>query len=203
AHYQAGSFARLLFGETYRPLWMTPIKVPVLSLERYAGGLRPTQRGGSMQTKSLRFAGADGREYVFRSVDKDPSPSLPPELRGSYASRILQDLISAAHPTGALVVASLLDGAGVLHATPQLMALPDDPRLGEYRSEFAGMWGWVEVRPTDDPEDGGAGFAGASKVISSEKLLERIDKHADERADARAYLTARLVDVFVGDWDRH
>src|SRR6185503_16137512 len=28
SHYQAGAFARLLFGETYRPLWMTPIKVP-------------------------------------------------------------------------------------------------------------------------------------------------------------------------------
>src|SRR5215210_6693198 len=38
AHYRAGSFARFLFGDTYRSLWMTPIKVPVLSLERFAGG---------------------------------------------------------------------------------------------------------------------------------------------------------------------
>src|SRR3954467_14787296 len=180
SHYQAGSLARLLFGETYRPLWMTPIKVPVLSLESYAGGLRPTQRGGSMQTKSLRFSGADGREYVFRSIDKDPSPSLPPELRGTYAKHVLRDLISAQHPGGSLVLARLLDAAGVLHSTPQLAVMPDDPRLGEFRQDLAGLLGLIEVRPTDDPEEAISEGTGMSKVSSSEKLFEHITDHADE-----------------------
>src|SRR5205807_2117005 len=112
-----------------------------LSLSTYAGGLRPVARGGSMQTRSLRLSCGDGRQYVFRSVDKDPSRSLPPDLRETYASRIVRDLISAEHPGGGIIVARLLDAVGVLHATPQLVVMPNDARLGEFRADFAGMLG--------------------------------------------------------------
>jgi len=202
ASYAAGPFGRLIFGEHYRTLWATPIRVPVLSLGTFGGGLRVTARGGSMQTKALRFSGADGREYVFRSVDKDPAQSLPPDLRDSYAKQILRDLISAEHPGGAVVVARLLDGVGVLHATPQLVVMPNDSSLGTYRAEFAGMLGWIEIRPTQE-SDQGPGFADATRLVSSQKLLERLASHPDEQVDARAYLKARLIDIFVGDWDRH
>lgn len=203
AHYRAGALESWLFGTHYRQLWTTPITVPVLSLQRYAGGLQPVGRGGSMQTRSLRFKGADGREYVFRSTDKDPSRSLPEELRGTYAEGIVRDLISSAHPGAALVAARLAEAAGILHVTPQLAAMPDDAALGEYRAEFAGMLGIIEVRPTDDPDDDGTGFAGAKKVIGSERLLERVTEHADETVDAREFLLARLLDLVMGDWDRH
>ena len=203
AIYRAGALGRFIYGDHYRDLWTAPLTVAVLSLDEYAGGLRPLVRGGSAQTKSLRFSGADGKEYVFRSIDKDPSPSLPPELRETYAKRVVRDLISAQHPGGSLVVARLADAAGVLHVTPQLAVMPDDPRLGEFRQEFAGMLGLIELRPTDDPGEAIADGTGMTKVSSSEKLFERITEHADETVDPRAFLTARLFDVFVGDWDRH
>ena len=201
--YRTGTLGRFFYGEHYRSLWTAPLTVAVLSLDRYAGGLRPLERGGSQQTKSLRFSGADGREYVFRSIDKDPSPSLPPELRGTYARHVLRDLISAQHPGGSLVVARLLDAAGVLHSTPQLAVMPDDPRLGEFRQEFAGMLGLIELRPTGDPDDAISDGTGMMRVASSQKLLERITEHPNERVDSRAFLAARLFDMFVGDWDRH
>ena len=163
----------------------------------------PSCAAGRQQTKSLRFSGADGREYVFRSIDKDPSPSLPPELRETYAKHVARDLISAQHPGGSLVVARLRDAAGVLHVTPQLAVMPDDPRLGEFRQEFAGMLGLIELRPTDDPDEAIADGTGMTQVASSEKLFERITEHADETVDSRAFLAARLFDMFVGDWDRH
>ncbi len=198
--YKAGAVGRYFFGDHYRDLWATQLRVPLLSLDRFAGGLRPLKRGGSRQTKSLRFAGVDGSEYVFRSVDKDPSVSLPPELRGTVAHRIVRDLISAAHPGAALVVAELLDAVGILHATPQLAVMPDDPRLGEFRQEFAGMLGLIEERPTTDADDDAPP---SERVLSSEKLIDRITEHPREHVDARAYVTARLFDIFVGDWDRH
>src|SRR5215216_2441775 len=139
--YAAGPFSRFLFGDHYRDMWTTPIAIPVLSLDTYGGGLRPLARGGSMQTRSLRLLGGDGRQYVFRSNDNDPSPSMPPDLRATYASHIARDLISAEHPGGAIIVARLLDAVGVLHATPRLVVMPNDPRLGEFRSDFAGMFG--------------------------------------------------------------
>ena len=158
-------FGRFIYGDHYRDLWTAPLKAPVLSLDQYAGGLRPLERGGSQQTKSLRFSGADGREYVFRSIDKDPSPSLPPELRGTYAKPSCSKISSAPNiPGGSLVVARLLDAAGVLHVTPQLAVMPDDPRLGEFRQEFAGMLGLIELRPTGDPDEAISEGTGMTKV---------------------------------------
>src|SRR2546422_8610349 len=81
----------------------------LLDLSRFAGGLTPTGCGGRRQTKVLRLLGKDGRQYVFRSVDKDPTLALPPELRATFARAVVQDQISSAHPGGPLVVAPLLE----------------------------------------------------------------------------------------------
>ncbi len=200
--YGTGGLHNLFFGENYRDLWTTPVRVEVLDLRSFAGGLEPTKRGGGKQTKSLRFRGKDGREYVFRSVDKDPTPVLPPELRETVADRVVQDQISAAHPAGPLVVTPFLEAAGLLHPKPRLVILPDDPTLGEFRGEFAGVLGTIEERPTDGSDDS-TGFAGARKVVDTHELFDRLEKDPDEHVDIRAYLAARLLDLFLGDWDRH
>jgi hypothetical protein len=200
--YRAGPLHRWILGRHYRDLWTTPVEVEVLDLDAFAGGLEPLRTGGGMQTRSLRFLGADGREYAFRSVDKDPSPVLDSLLWDTFVDDLVQDGISAAHPYGALVAPPLLDAAGVLHVEPQLRVMPDDPSLGEFRAEFAGMLGMIEERP-DENEGQRSSFAGTRRVIASETLVERLARGPQDRIDARAFLRARLVDVFLGDWDRH
>ena len=69
-HYEAGRFYRWFFGDNYRDLWTTPIRVPVFDWHTFGGGLHPTKEGGGNQTKSLRFETAEGDEYVFRLSDK-------------------------------------------------------------------------------------------------------------------------------------
>src|ERR1044071_4314715 len=202
AQYRAGGLHRFFFGTRYRALWTTPIRVPVLDLGRYAGGLKPTRKGGGMQTRSLRFLGADGREYAFRSVAKDPTRVLPEDLQNTFAASVLQDQMSSGHPAGPLVVAPLLEAAGVLHPTPALYVMPDDPALGEFRQEFAGMLGMIEERPKE-MGDAESTFAGASDIVSSDELYKQLDDKPDVRVDYRAFLLARLTDVFLGDWDRH
>src|SRR5690348_17674967 len=158
--YGAGWLHRLLLGAHYRDLWTTPLRVSVLDLGGFAGGLTPQRRGGGRETKSLRLQGANGRVYAFRSVDKDPTAALPPDLRQTFITGVVQDQISSSHPAGALVVAPLLDAAGVLNAAPQLFVMANDPRLGTFRPEFGGMLGQLEERPPkdaeDEPEFGGA-----------------------------------------------
>src|SRR6185503_4890550 len=78
--YEAGGIWRMFFGADWRDLWTTPTKVEVLNLQTFAGGLTPVKQGGGQQTKSLRFRAPDGRQFNFRSVDKDPSAVLPPDL---------------------------------------------------------------------------------------------------------------------------
>jgi hypothetical protein len=200
--YEASGLHRLLFGREYRSLWSTPTSVPVLDLRTFAGGLKPISKGGGQQTKSLLLTARDGREFFFRSVDKDPSATLPPELRGTVAADVVRDQTSSALPTGPLVVDALLDSAGILHGRSRLFVLPDDPALGEFRPEFAGLIGFLEER-VGGSNPVPAHWGGAREIIRSDSLIARLTRSSDDRVDAGAFLTARLFDLLIGDWDRH
>ncbi|HCU12376.1 MAG TPA: hypothetical protein DGB72_09650, partial [Gemmatimonadetes bacterium] len=198
--FEAGSFHRFFLGDNYRAEWTTPIKVPVLNLRTFHGGLKPLEKGGGAQTISLRFVAPDGSEFVFRSVRK-AFTVLPEQYRGTIIWYIVRDEGSASHPLGAVAAAPMQAVAGVLHPTPVVAMMPDDPALGEFRKEFAGMLGELEERP-HVPKDG-TGFAGASKIIGSDTLLGRINTDARTQVDTRALLTAREFDLLIGDNDRH
>ncbi len=198
----AGGFHRFLFGREYRKVWERPIRAPVLDLARFDGGLKPTKLGGGLQTKSLRFESGDGREWVFRTVRKDARLILPEGLRRSFVAELVNDQLSHSNPGGALTVPVMLDQLGVLHATPQFAVMPDDARLGEYREAFAGKLGLLEEFPDDGP-DGTPGFAGSTKIGNSLDLLEKLNDDPDDRVDTRKFLTARLFDLLINDWDRH
>ena len=202
SRYDAGPIHRFLLGSHRRDLWALEIHVPVLDFDRHAGGITVTGLGGGQQTQSIRFRGRDGREYAFRSIDKDASRTLDPELRRSIAADVLQDQVSALLPVSAMVVAPLLRATGVLHADPLLVVMPDDPRLGEYREQFAGLLGFIEERP-DEGSDGEPGFADATLVVGTDRLFERLEEDPANRFDERSFIRARLMDAFVGDWDRH
>jgi len=199
---EAGWLHRFFAGNLNRDLWELPVDVPTLDLGSYAGGLTVIQRGGGLQTKSLRLQGADGQVYNFRSVDKDATVSLDPLIRESIVASVMQDQTAALFPLSARVVSRLLDATDLLHADPELFVLPSDPRLGEFQEEFSGVLGWVEVRPDEGP-DGEPGFAGSTRVTGTEAFLERLEESPANRVDDEAFLRARLMDLFVGDWDRH
>jgi hypothetical protein len=204
--YKAGWITRFLVGSGYRDLWTTPIRVPVLDLDRFAGGLTVRKQGSTGgQTWSLHMYGADGNEYLLRSLDKHVK--LAAEVSSGTVAWLLRDQISAGFATGALVVAPLMRASGVLHEDVALVVLPDSPRLGQYRKQFAGLLVWVEgrARGPGGPEEidpDAPGFAGASKIVKTEKMMKEISSSPDEHFDSRAYLTARLMDIVIGDWDR-
>ncbi len=201
-HYSAGTVHRFLFGNDYRKLWTMPIQVAELDLQTYAGGLTPTRRVGGQQTRGLAFKGTDGRSFTFRGLDKDPSDILPPDYEGTIVDRILQDQIASSLPGGAVAVPPILEAAGVLHAEPFLVVLPDDPALGEFRELFGGLLGTFEEYPVAN-EERSPGTHGASEIINGEEMWKRMDASAQTRPDSRALLKARLVDILIGDWDRH
>ncbi len=200
ANFKAGSLHRFFLGDEYRDVWTTPIKVPVLDLRTFHGGLRPVKEGGGMQAKSLRFVAPDSSEYVFRQVRKTKT-FLGPEYDGTIISWIVRDQGAASHPTAAIAGAPMLRAADVLHPSPKLFFMPDDPLLGQYRKDFAGILGMVEEYPSV-PKKGRA-FADADKIIDSQELLDRINKDSKDQVEARDFLTARMMDLILGDNDRH
>jgi hypothetical protein len=198
--YGASGFHRFLLGDNYRDLWYQPIRVPVLDLGKYAGGLTALEEGGNAQTRNLHLRGADGKEYVFRPIFKEVL-QLPDDFKGTVVEDIFADGLSASHPAATVLPNALLRASGVLHADPEMFVMPDDPKLGEFRKNFAGKLGTIEEFPEDPKE--GKGFGGAVDVIDSEDLLERINEDGANRIDAHALLKARLIDLLIGDNDRH
>ena len=200
--FRASPSERWFYGDNYRDLWTTPIEVAVLDLDSVGGGLTPLRTGGFGQSISLHFTGEDGRRYTVRSLDKDPTKRLDDEMKNTIVGEVLQDLISTLLPTAALVVDPLMEATGILHSKHTLVVIPDDPRLGEYREDFAGLIGTLQEHPSEGPDDT-PGFAGSRKISGTQTVWEDVEEGRCDRVDARAFLKARLMDFLINDKDRH
>lgn len=189
-------------GKNYRKEWQQDLVVPVINLDTIYGGLKIVQKGGGMQTLSLRLEDKKGNEYTLRSVEKFPEKAVPEMLKKTFAQDLVQDQISAAHPYGALVVPYLAEAAGIYHTNPTVVFIPDDPKLGIYRHEFANVLALFEERPSGEAK-GKPYFGNADKVISTDKVLLKLAEDADNKVDQAFVVRSRLFDLTIGDWDRH
>jgi len=202
SEYKADPLYRFFMGDHWRDLWTMPIQVPIIDLHQTAGGLIAFKRGGGFQTKSLHFKGANGKYYKFRSIDKDPKKVLPPYLQETFIAELVQDQISTSHPLSAVIVAPLLTAVGVLHSNPEIVLLPDDENLSEFKEDFKYVLGTFAENPTDETDEA-IPFQGADKVKKMYTIFEVCEKSNKNQVDAKEFLKSRLMDVYLGDWDRH
>ena len=200
--YKPSGSKSFFIGDVYRSSWLQPVAVKTLDLNTEKGGLRPTGKGGGRQTTSLKLIAADSSEYVFRSVDKDVTKILPPELRNSIASDILRDVTATANPYSNLPISYLLDQTDILHARPRLFRLPDNQQLGPYREQYANLLGTLEDSPKD-PKPNVPGFGGSDEVTRSFGLFRKLYKDHDNRVDAPGLARARAFDMLVADFGKH
>jgi hypothetical protein len=182
---------RKLFGENYRKEWAMPVKLPVIRISEIYGGLTPVKEGGGMESKSLRLQDGKGREWVLRSVEKTPDKLLPENLRGTFAVDWVGDEFSGQHPFSALVVPGLADAARVPHATPIIGVVVEDPALGQFGKKFVNLVCLLEER---EP---------AGRSDNTIKMERELIKSNDNRFDGELFLRARMLDLLIGDWDRH
>jgi hypothetical protein len=144
----------------------------------------------------LKLHGNDGDWLSFRPLDREMRLAGDPSLRGTLAGRFVQDRGSALHPVGPVVAAELLAAVGVASRRPRLVAIPDVPELGVLREEFAGMVGLVEEH-RNEAAGVGDSAGGAVEMIRTEDLIYRLQEDPQARADARGYLAARLMDLYL------
>jgi hypothetical protein len=182
---------RWLFGKNYRAEWAAEVKLPVIRISEIHGGLIPVKEGGGMQSKSLRLANKQGKEWVIRSVEKTPDKLLPPNLQGTFAIDWIDDAMSAQHPFSALIVPPLAKAANVYHASPVIGVVAADPALGEYNDLFKGMVVLLEEREPAGNSD------------NTIKMVKELQEDNDNRFNAVHFLRARMLDLLIGDWDRH
>ncbi|RXK85861.1 BamA/TamA family outer membrane protein [Filimonas effusa] len=186
-----GRFHRFFFGENYRKEWAAPVTLPVIKISEVSGGLTPLRLGGGMQSTSLRLADPTGKEWVLRSVEKSTDALLPEQLQNAFARDWLDDVTSAQHPFGALVVPPIADAVRVPHANPVIGVVAPDKNLGHYEQKFKNLVVVLEEREPLGNSD------------NSEKMKKNLIKDNENHIKGKAFLRARMLDAFLGDWDRH
>lgn len=198
-----GGLFHALVGRHHRRTWAAPVAVPVLRLATaLPGGLRPGNVGGGFNSTSLTLVPPTGPPYVLRTVDKDPVRATPVLLRGTFLVNALRDNVSATHPFGALVVPPLAAAAGVPHAGPRLVYVrPDDPAFqGDSLRLFRGQLAYLEEKVA---VPAGSSDAARPAVVDSPDAFASVFASPAHRLDQPALLRARLLDAWLGDWDRH
>ena len=200
--YGAGAIQQFFIGSHRRDTWTTPVELPVFDIGREAGGLTPLQRGGGHQTLSLRLENEEGHQFVIRTLDKDPSGTVPENLQGTLATDFVQDQISIIQPYGSVVISHLAEAAGVYHTNPKAVYIPNDPRLGIYAETFADKIALIEERPNDDMSHIES-FGRSRDVVSAHRFYREINDDNDHRVDAHWFARSRLFDMLLSDWDRH
>ncbi|MBK5271235.1 MAG: hypothetical protein JJE22_09495, partial [Bacteroidia bacterium] len=194
--FKSSGFRNFLLGKNYRKEWETPIRVKVINLSKEFGGLTPLKLGGGHQTKSLRLEDPNGKQYVLRQIEKSVTEAaLPPDLRGiTVAKDLISDGVSASYPYAAMSVPPFANAVNVPHANPMLVYVPDDPKLKIFRGDFGNTFCLLEER-IPDPN--------TTKAYSTDEVADKLKDDNDNTVDQKAFLQARLLDMFVMDFDRH
>ena len=122
---KANGFHKMVLGSHYRDEYNEEYEFPTLDLETFQGGLEVIQRGGGLQTNSLRLKNPEGRQWVMRALTKDARRLLPyPFNRMKFLSYILKDFFLSSHPFSALVVPPLADACNIYHTNPNYYYIP-------------------------------------------------------------------------------
>ncbi len=189
-----GWFRKFMLGENYRKEWSQPVTLPVMHISYTNGGYKITGSGGGFQTKSLHLVDTAGNQYNLRTIDKDPKKVLPAGMRSTFAKDVVQDVISGAHPYAPLAVSPMADAAGILNAKPVFYFVPNDPALGFYQAQFANKIVLLES---------GKKVENDVKTRNTTKVINKLTGENDHFVDQSKVLQARLLDMTIGDWDRH
>lgn len=89
---KSNSFFELFWGHGHRRAWTAEFPVPLLNLSTYSGGLEAERQITGDSHKALILRDPDGRLFMFRSVSRDLSLSLPQVLKGRFIELIVQEL---------------------------------------------------------------------------------------------------------------
>lgn len=207
-----GKFYTSFWGKHYRDLYTTSIEVKNANLDTLYGGVKPVRIGGGQQTKSLRVENEAGNEYTLRALKKSAlrliqsnffkNDYVLEDYSGTVTEDLVQDFYTTAHPFAALAVPVLSDAAGIFHTNPQLLYVPKQPALKGFNETYGDELYLVEEQVGSENKNVES-FGSPDDIIDSDELFEALAKNTKHQVDSKSYIRARLLDMVLGDWDRH
>ena len=168
-----------------------PTRLPLIKISNFHGGLIPLQRGGGMQSNSLRLVDSSGNEWVIRSVEKTVDLLLPEALQKYFCQRFSGRCNQRSASVFRAVCAADCRCSKGPACESQIGVIAPDKNLGQYERYFVNTICLIEER-----EPGG-------KSDNTGKMLSSLDKDNDNSVKGKEFQRARMLDMFLGDWDRH
>ncbi|TDN95406.1 hypothetical protein DET49_1011 [Salegentibacter sp. 24] len=201
-----------LFGDFYRDVYSTKIKAPVLFLDTLEGNLQPLKEGGGMQSRSLRFISKDDHEYTIRALRKSATRFLQAAavkdhyikdyIENTVAQRYAMDLFTTAHPYARYSLKHINDLLNIKAGKPEIFYIPKQKALGLNNDEYGGELYMLEAHVGSENKEFEL-FGSPENIISTTDLLEEMKESKNIQVDEEEYIKNRLVDMLIGDWDRH
>ena len=108
-----GLLQKIFIGGNYRTTWTEQVTLRIFHVETEHGGFAVGKLGGGLQTKSLRLTAKNGEEWELRTADKTVDKAMKAEgIHNPFIHDVTQDMISAAHPYGTLIVPPMAHAPG-------------------------------------------------------------------------------------------
>lgn len=200
--YLGGGIKKVMQGTNYRTTWNAPIEVPILWLDTLYGGVEIVEEGGNGQSRSMDLKDKQNHYYKLRSINKNPTANAPAVLR-KLAGQIILDVTSAGHPYAAIPAARLAGSLNLAHTHPKLYYLPRQPVLDTLNDRYGSRLFLLEHDPQGTQGDWINSPHSIIDMPDWEDMIEVLMNEPKARLDQETMLRARLLDLIVGDWDRH
>ncbi|WP_417885364.1 metallophosphatase [Zunongwangia sp.] len=204
-------FYKFLWGDHYRDVYSTKIEAPVLNLDTLQGNPKAITEGGGHQSRSLRIKNNNGNEYTLRELRKSALRFIQSAIKNHYvedymrntiAERIVQDFYTTAHPYAPFALNPIFDTLNILNAEPKIYYLPKQKELGKFNKGYGDKLYMLEAHAGDENKDFEL-FGKPDDIISTTDLLEDLKKSNEAYVSEDEFLKIRLMDILIGDWDRH
>lgn len=205
-------FHKFLLGENYREVYGKEIEVPVLYVDSLNASLEPLKEGGGQQSRSVRFINENDNEFTLRALRKSPirylQADLSPDnyigdmLDNTIAERLLTDFFTTSHPYAKFSLDEFAEALDLPHITPEIYYLPKQPGLRIHNDDYGDALYEMQAHAGDENKEFEQ-FGNPDDILSTYDLLEELRKEKNARVDEAVYIKARLLDMLVGDWDRH
>lgn len=203
---------KAIWGEHYRPLYSRKFKFPVLYLDTIPGNLEVLGAGGGHQSRSLGFIDDEEHEYTLRALKKSalqylqtsvvPTHYVEDFLENTVAERYVQDFYTTAYPYGTFPAGKLMDAVEIYHPDSKLYYVPKQEALGIFNQEYGDelyMWEEHVGGENKDMET----FGKPDDILNTADLFKEVRESKDSYVDEDMFIRARLLDMLMGDWDRH
>ncbi len=203
---------KIIWGEHYRKVYSTKIKAPVLFLDTLNGNLKPLKEGGGMQSRSLRFIADDKNEFTIRALRKSATRFLQAAtikdhyikdyIENTVAQRYALDLFTTAHPYAPFSLNRINQCLDILHGKPQIFYIPKQKTLGTNNDDYGDELYMFEAHVGDENKEF-TRFGKSKDILSTTDFLKALNESKKNQPNEVEYIKARLLDMLIGDWDRH